>query len=173
MKGKPALLWSSCRCSALFVVRSVLINHTTVMTKTAPRFAVIACSLFSIILSQTSATAGVVEYRFDSGKCSNGNTWVSVSCYVGGVFAWSDGVDCDGTKYSHRGCLRVQQLPADPTEGLIPTHTGSTEIGPWKSVIIRDDSGIPISIAGVSESGSYYSAECSSTGGTPGGNQYE
>ena len=134
--------------------------------QTASRLAIVACSLLSLLLSHiASASAGIVEYRYDSGTCANGRTWVSVSCYIGGVFIWADGVDCDGWKYERRGvCPTVKQLTDDPTEGLIPTHTGETEAGPWRSVIVRDASGIPISVVGVSETGSYYSYDCIATG---------
>lgn len=127
---------------------------------------VIAIPLLSHILTSTSPAAGIVQYRFDSGTCENGKTWASVTSYIAGVFVWADGIDCEGTRYHRREpCYEysVKELSEDPTAGLTPTHTGETSVGPWRSVIVRDQSGIPLSVVGVGDSGNYYTIECGST----------
>lgn len=128
------------------------------------QLAVVACSLLPVTLAGTSASGGVAQYRFDSGKSGNGKTWISVSCYIGGVFVWADGMDCNGNKYFRRSDSRTLRYPADdPTAGLPPTHTGETEAGSWRSVVVRDASGIPVTVLGISESGTYYAYECSTS----------
>ncbi len=130
------------------------------------RVAAIACSLLPVTAAGTSASGGVAQYRFDSGKSSNGKTWISVSCYIGGVFVWADGMDCNGNKYFRRSDPRTLRYPADdPTAGLSPTHTGETEAGSWWSVVVRDGSGIPLAVMGISESGTYYTYECGTSPG--------
>ena len=124
--------------------------------------------LLMLALMPGRASAGTVQYRFDSGVCANGKIWSCVSCYIAGVFVWADGVDCDGKSYSRRGpCpgdYQVKQISEDPTAGLAPTHTGETEIGPWRSVIARDDAGVPIAVVGIGETGMFYTIECGTSG---------
>lgn len=123
--------------------------------------------LLSLSLNSTSASAGTVQYKFDSGICDNGKTWASVTCYIAGVFVWADGIDCDGNRYHRLGpCFEYhyRELSEDPTIGLTPTHTGETSVGSWRSVIVRDGSGVPLSVVGVGESGNYYAIECGTAG---------
>lgn len=134
------------------------------------QLAAIAFSFLPVSLAGTSASGGLAQYRFDSGKSGNGKTWISVSCYIGGVFVWADGMDCNGNKYFRRSDARTLRYPVDdPTAGLAPTHTGETEAGSWRSVVVRDASGIPVTVVGISESGTYYAYE----GGIPATARYQ
>jgi hypothetical protein len=74
-----------------------------------------------VILTATAYAA--TEYKFDTGKCENGNTWWSVSSYSDGELYQVTGLDCDGRNY-RRYLTAIHHVPTDPTGGETPTFTG-------------------------------------------------
>lgn len=120
----------------------------------------IAAILIAVLLAIPPViSAGIITYRHQEGTCENGNTWASIAEYNDGVMVWIEGVDCNGHRYM-RGRCRIRQVPNNPIEGMIPTHTGGgTGIGSggaWSAVVMWDSQGLPIWAAGIAADGTYY-----------------
>ena len=135
------------------------------MNTTFSGIRLVLCALIAVTIATTVAVAETKpEYRYNSGACDDGKQWWSVAIYYDGVLTMIEGINCDGDFYRRWQCPPTI-LANDPTAGLAPTHTGDCAPGQWRSIIMWNDRGEPVSVDGVNCAGQGYTLRCAAEPG--------